>query len=161
MIVSSFPGRIRYRSQSVFNLAWQEKIGSLLAREEGIISFHINSKSGSMVIDYKEDIISEKRIRWLLNQILARSERLTRSERVRKTDSSHLVLLEKSDKNPIAISRRSSNYRKAFYGGMGLFLLISLLAIGLGRKKLHTQAGVAFVGLVGKHILDYGNRIWR
>ncbi len=51
--------------------------------------------------------------------------------------------------------------RSSLNSGLIATLVVSMMAIMGKNKKLHTQAGLAFLALVAKHALDNRNRIFR
>ena len=154
MIVSATPGRVRFRRNGFPGSTMLPSIVTQLKQKKGINKVTINHNSGSVLVHYDAGMYSVDQVVEQIRESLA----LTAIKPVKPPRS----MPEKiTGRFPLIAKRTSREMRNGLNSGLIASLAISMLAIMGKNKKLHTQAGLAFLGLVAKHLLDQKNRILR
>ncbi len=154
MIVSATPGRVRFRNSAITGSSFSSSVESRLKQKKGISKVTVNKNSGSILVEYDTASYSIDQVGELIRESLSLP-----AVQSSPTNSSHignfLGAFSSVGKRPGKQMRNSLN------SGLIASLLISMLAIVGDNKKLHIQAGLAFLVLVTKHTFDNKKRIWR
>lgn len=133
-IVSSVPGRIRLRDDALRRLAPLERLRTVLAAIDGVLSAEANAVAGSIVLRYDAARVAqpalEAQVDAAANAALAASHR----SQPRRTHSPQ---------------RRVNRYAK--YGMLGS-LATSLAFAATGRKRWHAASGGLFLVCLAMHL---------
>lgn len=143
MIKSFIKGRVRLRSEALKDAKIVAEIVEFLKAEEGILSLDSNVRTGSLLVNYDPDVISEDHLKFAAATL---ADKLKVSESSSQCCSNKL--LQRSQKNyNLIVSRKTERFV--------LFSSFILCLVGLlGPKKLHLVGGTAFTVLAAKHIYN-------
>jgi heavy-metal-associated domain-containing protein len=140
-VTSKIPGRIRIRDQRLTRADRAEQVRSDLLAMNGVTEVTVGIRTGSLLIIYSTALSSLQGIMEYLTGLFGVTE---------ESDDSCECSFRAADLlAPGAPLRRNAvNY------GMLASLLISMVGIMIGLKKLHYAAGVLFLGFFGIHIFE-------
>ena len=139
IITSDIPGRIRIRDQRLTRVDQAEEIRNDLLAMNGVTEVTVGIRTGSLLIVYSA--ASLQGIMALLNGLFGAAEESSNS-----CDCSFRAV----DFPALGAKMR----KNAVNSGMLASLLISMIGIMVGLKKLHVAAGILFLGIFGIHIFE-------
>lgn len=145
MVVSVIPGRVRIRKPPFQVSELGVAVEKDLKRQKGVVSVDIRHRSGSILVYFDSQVTTVEQIESCVNRSLA------------KTD--HPALGKEHHRS--GVPQRKKRPGKRYYNLMLASLLASMSGIVIDSKKIHTQAGILFLGLAGKHAFHFKNRMWR
>lgn len=141
-IRSMTPGRVRIRHDMLKNRATGEKVRSVLEARQGVFSAHINSRTGSLLLEYDSELLSSLHLLAFveeLRQILGLEFDGTQ-EKARQLSGSKLGRI---------VSRRLENR------GMLFSLGVSLAGILAGSGTVHGFFGCMFLAFNALHLARF------
>lgn len=138
-ITSNIPGRIRIRDQRLTRVDQAEEIRNDLLAMNGVTEVTVGIRTGSLLIVYSA--ASLQGIMALLNGLFGAAE---------ESSSSCDCSFRAVDFPALGAKMR----KNAVNSGMLASLLISMIGIMVGLKKLHVAAGILFLGIFGIHIFE-------
>ena len=139
IITSDIPGRIRIRDQRLTRVDQAEEIRNDLLAMNGVTEVTVGIRTGSLLIVYSA--ASLQGIMALLNGLFGAAE---------ESSSSCDCSFRAVDFPALGAKMR----KNAVNSGMLASLLISMIGIMVGLKKLHVAAGILFLGIFGIHIFE-------
>ncbi len=146
-IVSFTEGRIRLRHPALKDQALGEEICNFLKDMNGILSIEHKCITGSLLIHYDHESITQEEIQALLEQgqgwLEAQSPATT-------TACTSAIAYKPSSWAPTQLT--AAQKRKLINRTMLSTFLVTLVSGGMGNKKAHYMAGGAFAALTLAHI---------
>jgi len=140
-ITSNIPGRIRIRDQRLTRVDQAEEIRNDLLAMNGVAEVTVAPRTGSLLIIYSAAHSSAQAIMALLTGLFGAAE---------ESSSSCDCSFRAVDFPALGAKMR----KNAVNSGMLASLLISMIGIMVGLKKLHVAAGILFLGIFGIHIFE-------
>lgn len=140
-ITSNIPGRIRIRDQRMTRADRAEQLRTDLMAMNGVGDVTVNLRTGSLLIIYSTAQSCLEGIMDLLTGLFGAGEESGGSSGGSLRVAGLLV--------PGAPMRR-----RAVNLGMLASLLISMVGIMIGLKKLHYAAGILFLAIFGIHVFE-------
>ncbi|WP_028575845.1 HMA2 domain-containing protein [Desulfonatronovibrio hydrogenovorans] len=134
MIVSSIPGRIRIRHDSLKDLETSTSLSESLRKRDGISSIKPNITTGSMLICFRPEIISLSSLRALIKDFSL-------------------------DQGKSGSASRPWNRSRTAKRGMLTCLGMALAMAGLDQEDAHVLFGLGFLGFLGLHLNIHKNRV--
>ncbi|MDR1079555.1 MAG: hypothetical protein LBQ79_00970 [Deltaproteobacteria bacterium] len=164
MIVSSIPGRIRLRSENFKDpdLALDE-----LAECPGIVSWEMNTLTGSLLVNYDPMTVSPVRALQILDSLDPGALRQY-AEYLERTGTDPEEMLASWKRKPAVVAPGGDRPPSASAASgelwsevVGFAVSIGALTLSgfLGIRKIHVVAGMFFLELAAKHAWRYRKRI--
>lgn len=144
-ISSHIEGRLRVRDPRLRNAGFLQMLQEKLQGLHGVSAVSGSSRSGSLLVLYRQTQLPLEKIDHLLTELLGSGQKERPATRPKPAAAAPRGLPDL----PLSLNRR-----QAVNWGMLLSLLISLGALAVGSKRLHIIAGTVFVGIFGIHLID-------
>lgn len=141
MIYSFRPGRVRLRAQALREQNLVQSIQEMLGGYPGIVDFRANCRTGSLLVRYDPEQISQDQLRTALAFI---EQRFPGAASGAKSIGIRTPLVSRSTERRMLL---------------GVFALC--LAGTMGGKVVHMVAGGAFTLLAARHIYIRRRLLWR
>ncbi len=143
-IVSFTEGRIRLRHPALKDAAIGQEICTFLLEMNGIQSIEHKAITGSLLIHYDAEFISDEEIQVLLSQ----------GEEWLKENGAKEETPAAASSKPLALPTKltKAQKRKIIHASMISTFMVTLLSGGVGNKKAHYMAGGAFALLTAAHL---------
>ncbi len=150
-VVSFIPGRVRLRHPVLTDADLAKEIIPMLSAFPGVETIEHKALTGSLLVIYDPEVLSEEAITALLEQ----GEEWLKENTPQNTD--HAIQETNTEKMCFAPSALTSSLtrsqkRKIFYGAMTGSFFTMLFTGGTGSKKAHYTAGIIFAGLTALHM---------
>ncbi len=145
-VTSFVEGRIRLRHPIFKDEQIVAQVQNIVSSIDGFEAFTSNLKTGSILLQYDEEVITQETLLELLKQ---GSQFLDFEGYVPEPKPTK----EKACCLPACFSNMSTkDRRRIFNRTMATALGVTALAIGVGNKRIHILAGSVFLGLSVVHI---------
>ncbi len=151
-IVSFTEGRIRIRHDALRDATLGQEVCTFLQDMNGIESVEYKAITGSLLIRYDDENISQEEISVLLEQgqewLNENAPSMSASAQATETQTKSCCGILPN----MSCSLTSAQKRKLYNRTMLSTFLVTLLSGGVGNKKAHYLAGGAFAALTLAHI---------
>ncbi len=150
-IVSFTEGRIRLRHPALKDAELGEKICTFLQEMNGILKLEQKTLTGSLLIYYDAENISQEEIHTLLEQGESWLDEYS-AELAEKTATPQATQKSCNLMAYAPCNLTKAQQRKLFNRSMLSTFLITLISGGTGNKRAHYMAGGAFAALTIAHL---------
>ncbi len=147
-IASQIEGRIRLRHIALRNADWAEKLERIFQKKKGVESFTVNTRSGSALLHYAADTLSEKELTKLLNKGQELMDCFAQDVASAEDTANTVPTLVGFVASILPSTTRER--RRFLNRSMGIALLISVLSIS--NERIHAFFAMFFVTLGLNHV---------
>ena len=155
MICSFIPGRVRFRSSQLKNQEIVSSIITLIKSETGVLQVENNLLTGSLLVHYNPEQISQKTVLEALDLLeLAQTENVESKELPRGASPTHSGSLIGGQLAGIKLNKQALEY--LFMIGA---LVVCTSSAFLRGRGLHVYSGLTLVGMTVQHLITYRHKL--